>query len=57
VVGLTLRAPNVMRTLSLALTAQNLFRESYFDPALRNGVPGDYPRPGRVLLLQASYQF
>ncbi len=55
--GLALRATNVVRTLSLALTAQNLLARGYFDPAPLYGVPGDYPRPGRSILLQASYQF
>ena len=34
-VGLTLRAMDVWRTLTLALSAQNLFDEAYFDPSLR----------------------
>ncbi len=56
-VGLTVRAPNLLRTLSLTLTGQNLFGKDYFDPSLHNGLPGDYPRPGRAVLLQATYQF
>jgi iron complex outermembrane receptor protein len=56
-VGLTLRAMDVWRTLTLALSAQNLFDEDYFDPSVRFGVPGDYPRPGRSVLLQATYKF
>ncbi len=55
--GLSLRAVNVVSTLSVSLTAQNLLDKEYFDPAPRNGVPGDYPRAGRAILLQASYQF
>lgn len=55
--ALTLRAANVVRTFSLALTAQNLLGKDYFDPAQFHGVPGDYPRPGRSVLLQAAYKF
>ncbi len=55
--GLTLRAANVVRSLSLALTAQNLLDKDYFDPTQFRGVPGDYPRPGRSVLLQAAYKF
>ncbi len=56
-VDLTLRAPNVYKALSLTLSGRNLFDQAYHEPALLGGVPGDYPRPGRSLLLQASYLF
>lgn len=55
--GFTLRAPNVYRTLSLTLSGRNLLDQAYHEPAVRGGVPGDYPRPGRSVLLQASYLF
>jgi iron complex outermembrane receptor protein len=55
--GLTLRATNVYRTLTLTLSGRNLLDQDYYEPARRNGVPGDYPRPGRSVLLQASYLF
>ena len=45
------------RTLELGLSLDNLFGKSYTDPAFKNGVPGDYPRPGRRVLLHASYKF
>jgi iron complex outermembrane receptor protein len=55
--GVTLRALDVVRNLNLSLSAQNLLDERYYDPALLHGVPGDYPRAGRSLLLQAAYKF
>ena len=55
--GLTLRATGLYRTLSLTLSGRNLLDQRYYEPALLGGVPGDYPRPGRSVLLQASYLF
>jgi outer membrane receptor protein involved in Fe transport len=55
--GLTLRAPNVYRSLSLTLSGRNLLDHDFFEPAVLGGVPGDYPRPGRSLLMQATYLF
>ena len=54
---LTLRAPNVYKALSLTLSGRNLLDQEYHEPAVLGGVPGDYPRPGRSVLLQASYLF
>jgi iron complex outermembrane receptor protein len=56
-VSVALQALNVKKTLALSLTAQNLFDKRYFDPSPALGVPGDYPRPGRRVLVGASYQF
>jgi len=55
--GVTVRAVEVARNLTLSLTAQNLLGKKHFDPTLFHGVPGDYPRPGRSALLQAAYKF
>ncbi|HET7293070.1 MAG TPA: TonB-dependent receptor [Vicinamibacteria bacterium] len=55
--GLTLRAPDVYRSLSLTLSGRNLLDQGYGEPAVLGGVPGDYPRPGRSVLLQATYLF
>jgi iron complex outermembrane receptor protein len=53
----TVRAVNIHKTLALALTAQNILDKRYFDPSPVGGVPGDYPRPGRRVLVSASYEF
>jgi iron complex outermembrane receptor protein len=55
--GATVRALNVYRKLSLSLSAQNLFDKKYADPTFEGGVPGDYPRSGRRVLVSASYEF
>ena len=56
-VNLAARAKNLWRTLDVTLACDNLFGEDYQDPAPARGVPGDYPRPGRRILLHASYKF
>ena len=56
-VNLAARAKNLWRTLDLTLACDNLFGKAYYDPAPQSGVPGDYPRPGRRVLLHASYKF
>lgn len=55
--GLTARARGLWRTLELGLSCDNLFGKSYSDPSPTSGVPGDYPRPGRRVLLHATYKF
>jgi iron complex outermembrane receptor protein len=55
--AVTARSKALWRTLELALCVDNLFSKSYADPAFKNGVPGDYPRPGRRVLLHATYKF
>ncbi|HVQ29171.1 MAG TPA: TonB-dependent receptor, partial [Vicinamibacteria bacterium] len=57
VVNLTARAKNLWRTLDLTVSCDDLFGKSYYDPSPAMGVPGDYPRPGRRVLLHASYKF
>ena len=56
-VGLTIRGLKLYRTLSAALSVQNLFGKDYADPTIAGGVPGDYPRAGRRVLVSASYEF
>ena len=56
-VNLAVRVPNVYRNLVVSLSLQNLLNKLYFDPAPAGGVPGDYPRPGRRLFLNATYPF
>jgi outer membrane receptor protein involved in Fe transport len=53
--GLAARARQLYRGLGADLLLQNLFDQDYTDPA--PFVPGDYPRPGRRLLLHLSYRF
>jgi iron complex outermembrane receptor protein len=53
--GLSARAQKLYRGLGADLLIQNLFDEDYADPAPL--VPGDYPRPGRRVLLHLSYRF
>jgi outer membrane receptor protein involved in Fe transport len=55
--SVAIQAVNVKKTLSFSLSAQNIFDKRYFDPSPALGVPGDYPRPGRRILVGASYQF
>jgi hypothetical protein len=55
--GLTARTKGLWRTLDVALSCDDLFGKAYHDPAPANGVPGDYPRPGRRVFLRASYKF
>jgi iron complex outermembrane receptor protein len=54
---LNLRSKKLYRTLQLTLTARNLLDKTYFDPSPLGGVPGDYPRAGRSILVTASYKF
>jgi outer membrane receptor protein involved in Fe transport len=55
--GLTVRALSLYRSLSLSLAGQNLFDKKYADPSVAMGVPGDYPRAGRRVLVGATYEF
>jgi outer membrane receptor protein involved in Fe transport len=56
-VDLVMRAERVFRTLDLSLILRNVFDVKGHDPSPLRGVPGDYPRPGRNGLFQASYRF
>lgn len=55
--GVTARAKSLWRTLEVALSLDNLFGKDYEDPSFRDGVPGDYPRPGTRMLVHASFKF
>ncbi len=57
VLDLVLRTRQLWRTLELAGTLRNLLDAQVADPAPQGGLPGDYPRSGRALFLQASYRF
>ena len=53
--GLSARVRQIYRGLGADLLVQNLFDQDYADPAPL--VPGDYPRPGRRVLLHLTYRF
>ena len=53
--GFSARVREIYRGLGADLLVQNLFDEERFDPAPL--LPGDYPRPGRRVLLHVSYRF
>jgi outer membrane receptor protein involved in Fe transport len=55
--GLSFHGREVFRDLGIGVTIRNLLDEEYFDPSPLLGVPGDYPRPGRSLLVHAEYRF
>ena len=55
--GVTARTKSLWRTLDLSVSLDNLFGKAYYDPSVRSGVPGDYPRPGRRVLVHATYKF
>jgi len=55
--GLSFHGREVFRDLDVGVTIRNLLDEEYFDPSPLLGVPGDYPRPGRSLLVHAEYRF
>jgi outer membrane receptor protein involved in Fe transport len=57
IVNLNVRVKRIYKTLEGDLALQNLFDEAYFDPSLLGGVPGDYPRAGRRVLLHATLRF
>lgn len=56
-VNLGVRVPHVYRGIAVSLSLQNLLNKLYYDPAPAGGVPGDYPRPGRRLFVNATYLF
>jgi iron complex outermembrane receptor protein len=57
VLDVTAVARNVYKSVGLSLTLGNLFDVDYCDPSPIIGVPGDYPRPGRRILVQATVRF
>lgn len=56
-VNVSLLAHNFFCTLELSATVNNLLDTDYEDPAPAFTVPGDYPRPGRSVFIQATYKF
>jgi iron complex outermembrane receptor protein len=57
VMNLTLRRVSASGQLELRAILANVFDNRYRDPAPQNGVPGDYPRPGRSVFFDAKYRF
>jgi iron complex outermembrane receptor protein len=55
--GVTGRHSVMNKKLELRLVLENLFDQYYLDPSPFYGVPGDYPRAGRSLFLDAKYRF
>lgn len=55
--NLNLRVRELRRGLELSAVVNNAFDRDYFDPSPSNGVPGDYPRPGRSVLVKAAWKF
>ncbi len=56
-VNVQLEQARVIRNLDVALALRNLFGQKYADPAPALTLPGDYPRPGRSLILFGRYRF
>ncbi|HEY3119930.1 MAG TPA: TonB-dependent receptor [Vicinamibacteria bacterium] len=56
-VNLGVRLRDFYKGLSVSGEVQNLFDKQYFDPSPFNGVPGDYPRPGRTIFVKAGWKF
>ena len=57
VVNTTVLVRNVFQDLEISATVSNLFDTSYADPAPPMTVPSDFPRPGRSVLIKATYAF
>lgn len=55
--NVSFRLQKLHQNLEFVATLQNLFDKAYFDPSPVSGVPGDYPRPGRSILIHATYTF
>jgi hypothetical protein len=53
--GFSARVREIYRGLGADLLVQDLFDAEPFDPAPL--LPGDYPRPGRRVLLHVTYRF
>lgn len=54
---LVLRTRQLWRTLELSATLRDAFDEGPYDPSPLGGLPGDYPRSGRAVFIQAGYRF
>jgi iron complex outermembrane receptor protein len=55
--NLGVRLRDFYKGLSVSGEVQNAFDKEYFDPSPFNGVPGDYPRPGRSVFVKAAWKF
>ncbi|HEV7503240.1 MAG TPA: TonB-dependent receptor, partial [Vicinamibacteria bacterium] len=56
-VDLVARIHNFNPALELSAVVHDLFGQDYFDPSPLGGLPGDYPRSGRTVLIKAKYRF
>jgi outer membrane receptor for ferrienterochelin and colicin len=56
-VNLGARGRRLYKSLEAWVDVQNVFDKAYVAPAPAGGVPGDYPRPGRRVLVHASLRF
>jgi iron complex outermembrane receptor protein len=56
-VDVALRGRNFHPRIEVVATIHNLFDTKYSDPSPIGGLPGDYPRPGRAILLKGKYRF
>jgi iron complex outermembrane receptor protein len=55
--GATARHSILSKKLELRAVLEDLFNETYLDPSPYYGVPGDYPRAGRSVFIDAKYRF
>jgi len=55
--NLGVRVREVFQRLELSASVQNALDDKYLDPSPSNGVPGDYPRPGRTVFVKATWKF
>jgi outer membrane receptor protein involved in Fe transport len=55
--NLTVRHVSTSKHLELRAIVENLFDAEYSDPSPFFGVPGDYPRAGRSIFIDAKYRF
>jgi len=56
VVDLVARSRNLRPSLEISAVVHDLFDHGRFDPSPLGGLPGDYPRPGRSVLLRARWR-
>jgi iron complex outermembrane receptor protein len=56
-VDVVVRGRNFHPKIEFVATVHNLFDTRYSDPSPWGGLPGDYPRPGRAILVKGKYRF
>ena len=56
-VDVVVRGRNFHPRLEAVGTIHNLFDTHFHDPSPVGGLPGDYPRPGRAILVKLKYRF